>query len=202
MERILLGIQQYKVLFLIVITVLALFIASPMIAQLVAIPQTDFFTELSLLGPYHNATYPFNVRSNETYPLYLNVSNHLGASADYLIQIKFRNQTQSAADSFNHTYSDLPSLNNITFSLQDKETVEIQLNITFQFEADERISKVNFHNITVNGYVTDTSTSAIWDSQRSGFFGNLFFELWIFNGTINSFQYHQRYVSLWLKMDV
>ena len=39
-----------------------------------------------------------------------------------------------------------------------------------------------------------------WDPQRMGYYGNVFFELWIFNDTANAFQYNQRYVSLWLNM--
>ena len=45
-----------------------------------------------------------------------------------------------------------------------------------------------------------SATSIAWDKEKSGFFGNLVFELYIYNGTTNAFQYHQRYLSLWLRM--
>ena len=54
-------IQQYKTTILVVTIVLALFAASPAIQRLVVAPQTAGLTELSILGFYQNATYPFNV---------------------------------------------------------------------------------------------------------------------------------------------
>jgi hypothetical protein len=39
-----------------------------------------------------------------------------------------------------------------------------------------------------------------WNSTRRGFFGNLFFELWIYNSTTGLFNYHRRDVGLILNM--
>jgi hypothetical protein len=39
-----------------------------------------------------------------------------------------------------------------------------------------------------------------WDSEKMGFFGDLFFELWVYNGASHGFQYHGRFVSLRLNM--
>ena len=72
------GLQQYKALLLVICAVSALFIASPLLQKIVYFPQTVFFTELSLFGPYNNATYPSNVTVGTNYRLYLNVDNHLG----------------------------------------------------------------------------------------------------------------------------
>lgn len=56
-------------------------------------------------------------------------------------------------------------------------------------------------SITLNGYAVDTSgTSIAWSAEGEGFFGYLFFELWIHNGTTGSMQYHERFLGLWLKM--
>ena len=196
-------LQQYKVLLLVVTAVSAFLIASPALQRLVVFPQTDYLTELSLLGPYHNATYPFNVADNENYRLYINVENRLGSCSYYLIQMKFRNQTQSAPDSFNKTSSYQPYLGNISFFVADKETLELPIDVSFQYKLDENISdQLDMQTITLNGAALNANTTTIaWDSQRKGFYGNLFFELWIFNGTVNAFQYHQRYVSLWLKLN-
>ncbi len=57
-------------------------------------------------------------------------------------------------------------------------------------------------NVTVNGFALDASATTItWDKTKDGFFGNLVFELYIYNSTTNAFQYHQRYLSLWLRMN-
>jgi hypothetical protein len=196
------GLQQYKVLLLVVTAVSALFIASPAIQQILVIPQTEYLTELSLMGPYHNATYPSNFAVDENYQLYLNVEIHLDSCSYYIMQMKFRNQTQSAPDSFNHTSSDQPSLGSISFFVADKGTLELPIDISFQYKIDENITdQLDMQTITLNGAALNANRTTIaWDSQRKGFYGNLFFELWIFNDTVNAFQYHQRYVSLWLKM--
>ena len=196
------GLQQYKMLLLVVTIVSALFVASPALQQLLLVyPQTEHLTEFSLLGPYHNATYPYNVTVGKNYRLYLDVGNRLGSCAYYLIQVKFRNQTQSAPDSFNHTSSNQPSLGNISFFVADKETLELPIDISFQYKLGENKTELDMQNIILNGAVLKANTPIAWDSQRKGFYGNLFFELWIFNDTLNVFQYHQRYVSLWLKMN-
>ncbi len=197
------ALQQYKTLLLVVTVVLALFAASPAIQQLVVVPQTTYLTELSIFGAYNNATYPYNITVGQNYPLYLNVDNHLGSCAYYLIEVKFRNQTQSAPDSFNGANSDLPSLGNISFCVANNEALELPINISFQYQLNgNNINQLNMQNIILNGFSLSLSptTTIAWDSQRLGYYGNVFFELWIFNDTANAFQYNQRYVSLWLNM--
>jgi hypothetical protein len=194
-------LQQYRAFILIAMAVLALLVASPVLSEFLVAPQTEYLTELSLLGPYHNASYPFNVTSGDVYPYYLTVSNHLGSSAYYQIQVKFRNQTEPAPDSFNHAFSDLPSLCNITFFVADKSSFELPLNGSLHYQENPLLREVNLDGIMVNGYLLNaSSTSVPWDSQKNAYLGNLFFELWLYNSTINDFQYHQRYVSLWLNM--
>ena len=195
------GLQQYRALLLIVTAVSALFIASPAIQKLVFFPQTDFFTELSLSGPYNNATYPSNITVGENYRLYLNVDNHLGSCAYYVIETKFGNQTQSLPDSFNHTNSVLPSLGDITFFVADNESLQLPIDVSFQYKIDTNNSRqLDMQNITLNGATMTDPTTIAWNPDKSGFYGNLFFELWLYNDTTNALQYHQRYVSLWLKM--
>ncbi len=196
--------QQYKILFLVAAAFLTLLMASPVIQQLSVFPQIEPLTELSLLGPYHNATYPYRILSTENHRLYVNVKNYLGYTAYYNLQIKFRNQSQSAPDSFNGTYSQQPILTNKTFSLTDKQTWELPIDISLEYAVDEKNPKtLNMKQVVFNdANLNVENTKITWDSAGEGFYGNLLFELWLFNSTINGFQYHQRYVSLWLKMDV
>ena len=198
------GLQQYKALLLIITAVSALFIASPVLQKLVFFPQTDFFTELSLFGPYNNATYPSNVTVGNNYRLYLNVDNHLGSSAYYVIETKFGNQTQFTPDSFNHTNSDLPSLGSITFFVADKSSLQLPVDVSFQYKIDANNPRqLDMQSITLNGAKINANPATIgWNSEKRGFYGNLFFELWIYNATVNALQYHERYVSLWLKMNL
>ena len=124
-------------------------------------PQTTYLTEFSLLGPYHNATYPYNVTVGKNYRLYLDVENRLGSCAYYLIQVKFRNQTQSAPDSFNHTNSNQPSLGNITFFVADKETLELPIDISFQYKLGENNTELDMQNIILNGTVLNANTQPL-----------------------------------------
>jgi hypothetical protein len=199
------NLQQYQALLLIITGTLALIVASPALQRLLVYPQTEFFTEMWLLGPEYKAeNYPFNITRGESYPLFLGVGNHLGQCAYYLIQVKFRNQTQSAADSFNRTSSSLPPLYSITAFVADKEKWEIPISFSFNYVQDsynETLLQVQVLDMTFNDNVLNLNDyAAVWDAERSGFFGNLFFELWIYNDTVGALQYHERFTSLWFNM--
>ncbi len=195
------GLQKYRTLVLVVALVLALFVASPAIEQMVIFPQTDSLTELSILGPYHNATYPYNIVSNQKTTLYIDITNHVGSTALYLIDVKFRDQTQSAPDSFNHTNSDQPALGQITFCVANNSTIELPVEISFQYTTDGNNETLTMQNIVVNGAALSTDTTIAWNPDKQGFFGNIFFELWMYNDTSGTYQYNDRFVSLWLKMN-
>ena len=203
------NLQECKTVLIIITAVLALLVASPALQRLLVYPQTEFFTEMWLLNPEHKAeNFPFNITSNNNYNIFLGIGNHLGSCAYYSIQVKFRNQTQPAADSFNQTASSLPPLHSITTLVADKENWESPVTFSFAYTYSQdpvnaTLSKVNVNNIFLNGARLDLEGfSATWDPERNGFLGNLFFELWIYSETTGGFQYHQRYTSLWFNMTV
>jgi len=197
-------LQEYKVLFIVIVSVSALLVASPALQRLLIYPQTEFFTELWLLGPEHKGeNYPFNITRNENYNVFLGIGNYLGHCAYYVVQVKFRNLTQPAADSFNRTSSSLLSLYNITAIVADKETLEIPIVFSFDYAYNENFSQVNFDRLMFNNVVLNLSEySTAWDPQANRFFGNLFFELWIYNDTIDTLQYLERYTDLKFNMTV
>lgn len=195
-------LQSYKSLILVIAASLSLLIASPSLQQLIVFPSTESITELWLLGPTHEIVYPSNITAGENLRLYLDVSNHLGASAYYAVEIKFRNQTQPEPDTFNRTHSSLPSICRFSFFVPDNQSYELPLDISFNYELDPKIPlRLNMQDVTVNGETIDANSTVIdWDIPKAGFYGNLFFELWRFNETTSTFQYHERYVGLWLKL--
>jgi uncharacterized membrane protein len=200
-----LNLQECKVLFIVVISVSALLVASPVLQRLLVYPQTEFFTEMWLLGPGHKAeNYPLNITIGGYYHVFLGIANNLGQCAYYLIQLKFRNQTQSAADSFNRTPSTLLPLYSITVFVADKEKLEIPISFSFNYvqnSYNETLLQVRFLGMTFNDAVLNLNGyTAVWDAERSGFFGNLFFELWIYNSTVGALQYHERFTGLWFNM--
>lgn len=196
------NLEEHRVVFMIITGILVLLAASPGLSRLLVLPRTEFFTELWLLGSNHMAeNYPFNVTNGEKYNVFLGLGNHLGYTAYYKIAVKFRNQTQSGPDSFNRTPSSLPALYEIRAFVADEATWEIPIIFSFNYEYDEVRSQVDVKSITVNDVVLETKNSTItWDVKNNGFLGNLFFELWIYNSTINGFQYHERFVGIWLNM--
>jgi hypothetical protein len=220
---------QYKAVFLTATAILALLTASPALQKVLVYPQTEFFTEFSLLGPQHTAeNYPYNITSNGNYRVFLGVTNHLGSCAYYVVEVKFRNQTQSAPDSFNRTNSSLEPLYSVNFFVPDKESWEMSLVFSLNYSFDE-VTRTVYRNVSVsipNGNVTyqqvpETVTleranfgylklndytmslqglSSDFDPETHEFFGNLVFELWIYDATTSSFVYHERYVDLKLNM--
>jgi hypothetical protein len=203
------NLKEYKVLLLVVTAVLALLVASPALQRLLVYPQTEFFTEMWLLDSEHKTeNFPFNIKSNRNYTIFLGVGNQLGSCAYYSIQVKFRNQTQPAADSFTRTASSLPLLYSIAVFVADKGTWELPITFSFAYTYSEdpfnaSLSKVNVNNIMLNGATLNLEDfSATWDPEKSVFFGNLFFELWIYNDAVGGFTYHERFNDLKFNMTV
>ncbi len=224
------NLQQYKALFIMITAVLALLVASPALQRVLVYPQTEFFTEVWLLGPGHTGEdYPHNITASQNYSIYLGVANHLGSCGYYVVDVKFRNETQSAPDSLNRTPSSLPSLYSLPVFVADKELYEMPVNFAFDYSF-ENVNRVVYTNVTVPGELGQNSTieqvaqnvtmpqanfnsmkfndvtlslgdiSSDWNSTSSQFYGNLIFELWIYNSTISGFQYHERFVDLKFNM--
>jgi hypothetical protein len=198
------NLQEYSVLFVVLICVSALLVASPALQSLLVLPQTEFFSELWILGSGHLAKdYPFNITRNEYYSVFLGIGNHLGTCGYYQVEVKFRNETQSAPDSFNHTPSGLPSLYNFTVFVADKESWESLTVFSLDYQYVESLNQISFNRLIFNDLSLDLhGYSASWNSTRNEFAGTLFLELWIYNSTLQDFQYHERFVSLHLNMTV
>jgi hypothetical protein len=97
------------------------------------------------------------------------------------------------------TQSSLPSLYNLNVVVADKESLDIPVNFAFNyFENGAQIDfdslKFNDEALNLQGY------SSYWNSRKNVFYGNLVFELWIYNGTLGGFQYHERFVDLKFNM--
>lgn len=198
-------LQQYRNLIFIAATALALLMASPSIQQVLVYPQPEGLTEFYLLDGNRNAIYPSNITVDETYRMYLQIANHLGSCAYYQVQIKFSNQTGLGPNSFNHTSSPLQPLGTLTVLVADGSVEEIPVEVSFQYNVSEPVargepSRLNVQNVTFNGFSLPANSSIEWDTPKAGYFGNLIFELWIYNSTTRAFQYHERYLSLWFNM--
>ena len=195
-------VEEYGVFFVVVVGILALVVASPALSRLLVYPRTEFFTEFWILGPDRMAEdYPFNISSDEEYKVFLGVGNRLGYCCYYLVEVKFRNESMSAPDSFNRTPSSLRSLFNVSAFVADESVWEIPLTFSFGYGVNESSLKVRFDSLVLNDVELDLSDYMVaWNSTKNGFFGFLFFELWIYNEAIDGFMYHERFLRLMLNM--
>ncbi len=193
------GLKEFKVLFMVVIGVSALLVASPVLQRFLVYPRTEFFTEFWLLGPERNAdNYPFNITRNEGYSVFLGLGNHLGHCAYYVVEVKFRNESMSAP--FERTPSSLPSLFNMAVFVADEEVLERRLTFSFDYEFDEAFSRVQFNSMTLNDVTLNLQgLTSEWNATTRRFYGNLIFELWIYNESAG-LSYHERFVDLKLNM--
>jgi hypothetical protein len=55
-------------------------------------------------------------------------------------------------------------------------------------------------SVSVNDKASQVVYSSIWDSEYSWFYFQFFFELWLYSSTGSSFQFHDRFVGIWLNM--
>ena len=196
--------KRFTVPFFVVVAIVALLVASPALSRVLVFPRTEFFTELYILGSNGTAeNYPFNISSGQSYSITLGIGNQLGYCAYYVVEVKFRNETQSAPSVFDSTPSTLPSLFNITAFVADQTVWEMPLTFSWGYTYNASLLEVYFVNMTVNDVVLNLQgSSTAWNATESRYYGDLIFELWIFNATTSVFQYHERYVDLKLNMTV
>lgn len=196
---------KLKVLVIVVTTVLALFVASPALQRLINSPQTSFYTEMWLLDSAHTANnYPSNILQGQNYTVYLDIANHLGNISYYVVEVKLRNDVMPYAGSFDNIPVNLPSLCNLTAFVPNKSTLEMPITFSFTYNVNSAHSQVNFNQLTLNEAVLNLNgySTTYRTHMPTGFFGNLYFELWLYNNTSNQFQYNDRYVNLPLNMTV
>ncbi len=200
------SLSNYRVLFIVITSIIALLVASPALQRLLVYPRTEFFTELWLLGPEHKAQdYPSNVTSGKIYSIYFGIANHLGNCAYYAIEVKFRNESMPRPTSFgpieNRTPSGLPSYWRTSVFVADESLWELPVGFSLNYTVDLGSKEVLFHELTFNGVASDLSglTSA-WNVTGKTFYGNLLFELWLYDSSISDFAYHGRFVDLRLNI--
>ena len=193
--------QDYSTLFLVSSLAFVLLAASPALSIVVSFPRGgERFSELWLLGPNHMAEdYPFNVRVGEQYSVYLGLGNHMGGSMYYAVYVKFRNQTEPLPNATMSMPSSLPSLCEFRAVVIDGGTWEKL--VTFSVLEASSFENSSFVNrLVINDRVLRVNSSAIWDSEQKGFYYQLFFELWLYNVTSESFEFNNRFVGIWLNM--
>jgi hypothetical protein len=160
------------------------------------------FSELYILGPGHMAEgYPFNVTSGVAYLVYLGVVNHLGSSAYYDVRVKLRNSTEMLPNATLGVPSPLPTLYGFQGFVVDGQALEKELVFGFSDVVfGDNVSRVG--RITINNATYDVNKSLQWDDVNGGYYCEIFVELWVYDLSSSGFQFHNRFVGLWLNMTV
>ena len=193
-------LRDYKIIFIAIALVGILIIASSLIANLIPAPRSEAFTELYLLGPDQMASnYPSNVAIGQNYSAYVNVANHLGSFANYVLYIKLANATDQLPNTNLGTPSPLQPLYEYRISIEDRTIWQQPLNFTV---TDATISPTTSHinTLKINDITSNIDKSAVWNSNSSKFSYTMFFELWLLNEHTGALEFNNRYVSLQLNL--
>jgi len=192
-------LENIRIIFIIIGLIGVLLFASPTMSLLVKPPASQEFSELYILGPNLTlANLPF-IKANVNYSVYLGEVNHLGSSSYYTAFVKLANETQFLPNATLGTPSSLPALFEYKSFISDGATWETPL--TFQVNQLTFIDNTfQLSSITINSVEFPVELTSVWNADKTGYYYNLFVELWIFNSTSGASQYHNRFVSLNLNM--
>jgi hypothetical protein len=190
-----LKLDDYRLVFASVGLIGILLFASPTLGLVLHLPGSERFSELWILGPGHMAEdYPFNVGADVDYLVYVGVGNHMGCSAYYVVYVKFRNQSEPLPNATSGMPSPLAPLYEYRVFIKDGMAWEAPL--TFSLMGNR--SAVD--RLIVNNVAFDVDKTSMWNGENSGYYYQLFLELWIYDAESDEFQYHNRFVGIWLNM--
>ena len=193
-------LRNYNIIFIAVALIGVLLIASSAIANFISAPGKEAFSELYLLGPGQMASnYPSNVAIGQNYSVYVDVGNHLGSSANYVLYEKLANETDQLPNTNLGTPSPLQPLYEYRISLEDGAIWQ-QLSSFKITDATISPTTSQIHSIKINDVTLNVDKSTVWNSNSSKFSYKLFFELWLLNEQTGTLKFNNRYVSLQLNL--
>lgn len=194
------NLKECRTVFTVTGLALMLAAASPVIGLFVSFESGDGrFSELWVLGPKHLARdYPFDIKANVSHTVFVGVGNHMGASSYYMILVKLRNQTQSSPNTTAYTPSPLLPLSEFRFFVTDEHNYEAQIQFSV-LDISRSGTSLFVLRLSINNVIHPVNSSANWDSEHKGYY-QLFFELWRYDVTSRSFQFHNRFVGIWLNV--
>ncbi len=194
------NLGEMKILYGAACFMVGLIVLSPTLILAVELPGGEKFSEFWILGPGFIAQdYPYNVSEGSVYRIHLGVVNSLGDLQYYLVYLKFRNQTEPPPRAEDGTPSPLPPLNEYRILLEDGQNRTQEFDISFlgvTFEAN----RCTVQSLSISDQEVPLNKTATWSEDLSGYYFQLFFELWSFDESSNDFSFQNRTVWLWLNM--
>jgi uncharacterized membrane protein len=173
--------------------------ALPTISLIIKPLNSQSFSELYILGPNHNFdNVPFNIKTGQTYSVYLGVVNNLGSSAYYTCLVKIANENELPKTT-PPTLSSSAALYEFKPFLTDKESWETPL--TFRLDnLTPTNNAYHLSDVTINSIHYTVDKTFPINADKKAYYASLIVELWLFNSTTNSLEYNNRFVSLNLNL--
>lgn len=163
-------------------------------------PAGEAFSELYILDSDHKAEgYPFVVRVGQDYSLVVGVVDHLSSVAYYDVELKLRNASDSLPNATLGVPSSLPELYGFRAFTVDGGTWESDLTFRFlDIAFGQNVSQVG--KVLINNFTCDVNKPVAWDAVNNGYYVQVFLELWLYDAVSYAFQFHNRFVGLWLNL--
>jgi hypothetical protein len=196
------SLEEYRYVFIAVGLISVILFSLPSALVNLRLPGGEPFSELYFLGPENTLEgYPFNVSAGGNYSVTLGVVDELGSAAYYEVALKLRNSSDVLPNDTSGVPSPLPVLYHYEVFLTGGQTLERILNFSFSdltFSRGDNASSVGM--MKFNDAWVEVNKSAVWDVVNNGFFYQLVAELWLYHAASDSFNFHGRFVALWLNM--
>ena len=192
-------INDFRHIFIVCNLILVFLALTPILNLLNPLYLEESFSELSILGPDGMAkNYPFDIVPNHEEHVFVMLKNQMKQSAYYKILVKFRNQSQFFPSQ--NQPSSLNTLYEFRFFLLDGEswTDEVKFNVLETIFDEDTIQ---IKKIMINNAISEINSFSRWDSENTGFFFQMFFELWLYNEKLHDFNFcNQGCVGIWLNV--
>ena len=191
--------EHKKSVYTISCILLCLIFLSPTLVVTLPPPGEEKFSTLWILGPDHMMEgYPSNVIPGQNYHLFLGVGNQMGGLEYYLIKVKLANQSDplpTSSDNLTRIPSSLSSVYEYRLFLQKNATWEKDFSFAFN-DVSYQGNTSRISTISIDGNPVKINKIAVKDSADNEYHFELFFELWIYNFAVSTFQFHNRSVGL------
>jgi hypothetical protein len=123
----------------------------------------------------------------------------MGSVSYYVVEVKFRNETDALPDPTVGTASPLQPLFEERVILQDGGVWEDPLTFSFSNVSGFE-NKCVVGALKIDGVTCAVNKPAVWDSSHRGYYYELLFELWMYNAGTKVLQFNDRYCAIWLNM--
>ena len=194
------NLRDYKLVLISVGIIGVLLIATPAMFNFISAPNPEPLSELYILGPEHMASnYPFNIVVGQNYSVFVDVSNHLGSSAYYILYLKLLNQTDTLPNAKLGTLSPIKPFYEYRFIVQNNQIHESRLNFSFSVASIDGSQSI-INKIIINENIISVEKPSVFNTTMTIYPYQLLMELCIYNNKSNSFEYHTRSVHLLLNL--